>query len=225
MKPFLFAIIMLPLLLHGQYAVFTTDTMHLQGDEQGSEWIISGQRLSYGGQPVKVKVDDVLDTIFYRQDRHRPYDTIICQINKAETFYFVYNECCGGFYIADSNKQFFSPQLIFSMTKADNKHLYLGKLGDDGTLIQTGNSSSDTLKIRCHSPLLPNVFCLSFQKIAISQDTTLVLENACLEINHDINYDFTYKSLNNYCEFLYMPLSHACLRIEIDTRKKVFKLK
>lgn len=222
----LFILISLPSFVMAQFAVFATDTnFHTEQDQRLNEWIIAGQRLNYGGQPVKVKVDDVIDTIFYRTDRNRPYDTILCQINKAETFFFVYNDCCGGFYIADSNKRFFSPQLIFTITKTDNKQLYLGKLGDDGTLIQTGNSSSDTLKIHCHSPLLPNVFYLSFQKIAISKDTTLTLENACLETNNNIDYEFTYKSLKNYCQFLYMPLSNACLRIEINTRKKTFELK
>ena len=216
----LIALLFLPSFVKAQYAVFTTDTnFHSEQDQVHNEWIIAGKRLTYGGAPIKVKVDNVLDTIFFRTDIQRPWDTIICQISRAETFYFVYNDCCGGFYIADSNKRFFHPLTIFTISKSDKKHLYIGKLGDDGALINRGDLRTDTLKISCHSPLQPNVFYLSFEQIEINNDTTLSLENACLETDNDINYEFNYISLKSYCNFLYMPLSHAPVTMVISRKR------
>ncbi len=219
----LLVLVCLPGLLKAQFAVFTTDTrFHTEQDQLKSEWVIAGQHLTYGSPPISVKTDDILDTILFRTDTKRNWDTIICQINQAQTYKFVYNDCCGGFYIADSNSQFFNPRMIFTVKNAQKKDLFIGKLGDDGVLIEAGKTRSDTLQITCHSVLLPNVFNLSFQKTQISKDTTLALENACIANKDDINYEYTYLTLTEYSQFLYMPLSNDCISFCFDTRKKTF---
>lgn len=215
-----------PGLLKAQFAVFTTDTrFNSEQDQMNSEWLIAGQHLTYGSQPIRVKTDDLLDTIYFRTDSIRKWDTIICQISKAQTYKFVYNDCCGGFYIADSNSHFFNPSTIFTVKNASKKDRFIGKLGDDGVLIDAGESRSDTLQITCHSVLLPNVFNLSFQKITASTDTTLALENACVKNKIDINYEYTYITKKLYTQFLYMPLSNDCINITIDVKKKSFSIK
>ena len=221
----LLVLVCLPGLLKAQFAVFTTDTrFHSEQDQLNSEWLISGQHLTYGSPPIKVKTDDILDTIYFRTDSKRNWDTIICQISQAETYKFVYNDCCGGFYIADSNSHFFNPRMIFTVKNASKKDMFMGKLGDDGVLIDAGKTNSDTLSITCHSVLLPNVFNLSFQKIQISSDTTLALENACVKNKVDINYEYTYITENLFTQFLYMPLSNDRINITIDTKKKHFSI-
>ena len=221
----LLVLVCLPGLLKAQFAVFTTDTrFHSEQDQLNSEWVIAGQHLTYGSPPIKVKTDDLLDTIYFRTNSKRNWDTIICQISQAETYKFVYNDCCGGFYIADSNSHFFNPRMIFTVKNARKKDMFMGKLGDDGVLIDVGKTNSDTLSITCHSILLPNVFNLSFQKIQISNDTTLALENACVKNKVDINYEYTYITKKLYTQFLYMPLSNDCINITIDTKKKHFSI-
>jgi hypothetical protein len=219
-------LVLVPGLLKAQFAVFTTDTMfHSEQDQLNSEWVIAGQHLTYGSPPIRVKTDDLLDTMYFRTDAKRNWDTIICQISQAQTYKFVYNDCCGGFYIADSNGHFFNPRMIFTVKNARKKDRFIGKLGDDGVLIEAGENRSDTLQITCHSVLLPNIFNLSFQKITPSSDTTLALENACVKNKVDINYEYTYIIEKLYPQFLYMPLSNDCMSITIDTKKKRFYFK
>ena len=219
MKIVLLSILMLPLLLSGQYAVFTTDTTHLQGNEPGSEWIIGGQLLTYGSPPIKVKTDDLLDTMYFRTDAKRNWDTIICQICQAKTYKFIYNDCCGGFYIADSNGHFIQARTIFNTSAS--KQWQIGKLGDDGILLAPGEKVSDTLNITCHSALMPNIFNVSFSEIKTQTDTTNFIDNTCIKMGNDYNYNYTYTSTKTYCNFLYMPLSNAPASIVIDRKKGI----
>ncbi len=217
MKPFLLVIIMLPLLLHGQYAVFTTDTMHLEGDEQGSEWIIAGQHLKFDGSSIKVKTDNVLDTVLYRTDDYRAWDTIICQISQPKSYRFIYNMCCGGFGIADSIGHFIQARTIFETWPSEKLHL--GKLDDDGILLRPGENLSDTLDITCHSVMMSNIFNVSFSEITTKIDKSNYNDNTCIKNGKDYTYDFTYTPTKSYCNFLYMPLSHAPVTIVISRKK------
>jgi hypothetical protein len=210
--------LMLPLLLSGQYAVFTTDTLHLdQGNEKGSEWFIAGQHLQLDGGSIKVKTDELLDTILYRTDKDRDWDTIICQISLPNSYRFVYNECCGGFYIADSIGHFIQARTIFKTSAS--KQWHIGKLGDDGILLPPGNKETDTLDITCHSVLMPNIFNVSFAEIKGQADSTNFIDNTCIKMGNDFNYNYTYTSTKTYCNFLYMPLSNAPVTMTIDRKR------
>jgi hypothetical protein len=213
-------LVWVPGLLKAQFAVFTTDTMfHSEQDQMNSEWVIAGQHLTYGSPPIKVKTDDLLDTMYFRTDAKRNWDTIICQISQAQTYKFVYNDCCGGFYIADSNGHFIQARTIFKTSAS--KQWQIGKLGDDGILLAPGEKVSDTLNITCHSALMPNIFNVSFSEIKTQTDTTNFIDNTCIKMGNDYNYNYTYTSTKTYCNFLYMPLSNAPASIVIDRKKGI----
>jgi hypothetical protein len=93
-----------------------------------AEWRINGQTLHYGSKPIIIKTDNMLDTILFKQYSNSNIDTIICNITKAGNFKFYYNECCGGFNIADETGKFIIGSIVFSIQGQDNKKNIWGHL-------------------------------------------------------------------------------------------------
>jgi len=125
-------------------------------------WIIDGQKMSYGSESIKVKVNpNKLDTILYKGYRRKEFDTIICNISEAKNYKFNYNECCGAFNIQDaSTKKFIQGKIIYKLKNIDNK-TYLGRLGETGILVE--NKNIDTLIVNCRSAMSPNIYNISFR--------------------------------------------------------------
>ena len=119
----------------GQTATFSSDTTRFFNETRKdiynkimeAEWRINGQTLHYGSKPITIKTDNMLDTILFKQYSNSNIDTIICNITKAGNFKFYYNECCGGFNIANESEKFIIGSIIFRIQGKDNKKNIWGR--------------------------------------------------------------------------------------------------
>ena len=226
MRKIVFILIIVPSILYGQTATFSADTTRFYKETNSeiyaeimeAEWIINGQTLRYGSKPITVKTDNILDTILYRKRTHSQWDTIICNINQSGNFQFIYNECCGGFNIADESGKFIEGSVIFKIKGKENNKLYLGTLDDDGLLVNT--TTKDTLKFACRSLLHPNIYQITFKEIEICKDTIGCPEEVCLyeKGKDDLDYGFGYKTISLKLDFLFLPLSNQPITIIYDPK-------
>ena len=214
----------IPTVLFGQLATFSADTTRFSRETRKdiyykiieAEWKINGQRLHFGSKPITIKTDNILDTILYRQSNNSKVDTIVCNINKTGNFKFYYNECCGGFNIADETGKFIIGSVIFSIKGQDNKITYLGTIGEAGILVSF--TTKDTLKTGCRSAMSPNVYQLTFCQIEVCNDTINCKERTCLfEMGkEELNYEFGYKTISRKIDCLFLPLSNHPIKITYD---------
>ncbi len=226
MKNIIFILTITPTVLFGQTTTFSADTTRFFGETRKdiydkimeAEWRINGQTLHYGSMPITIKTDNILDTILYRQRNNSKVDTIVCNINKAGHFKFYYNECCGGFNIADETGKFIIGSVIFSIKEQDNKKTYLGTLGETGILVNS--TTKDTLKTGCRSAMSPNVYQLTFSQIEICKDTINCKEGTCLfeKGKDELNYEFGYKTISRKIDCLFLPLSNQPIKVTYDPR-------
>ncbi len=210
----------------GQTATFSADTTRFCKETRKdiydkimeAEWRINGKTLYYGSKPITIMTDNILDTILYRQRSNSNVDTIVCNITKAGNFKFYYNECCGGFNIADEAGKFIIGSIIFSIQGQDNKKKYLGTLGETGILVNS--TAKDTLKTGCRSAMSPNVYQLTFSQIEICKDMIDCIEGTCLyeKGNEELNYEFGYKTVSKKIDCLFMPLSNQPIKVTYDLR-------
>ena len=226
MKNIIFILTIIPTILFGQTATFSTDTTRFFGETRKdvydkimeAEWKINGQKLHYGSKPITIKTDNILDTIFYKQRNNSKVDTIVCNINKPGNFKFYYNECCGGFNIADETGNFINGSIIFIIKRQGNKKTYLGTLGETGILVNS--ATKDTLKTGCRSAMSPNVYQLTFSQIEVCKDTINCKEGTCLfeKGKEELNYEFGYKTISRKIDCLFLPLSNQPIKATYDTR-------
>ncbi len=182
-----------------------------------AEWIINGQTLHYGSNPVSVETDSILDTIFYKQTGNSRTDTIICNINKPGTYTFIYNECCGAFNIADNSGRFTIGSVIFKLKEPDTRS-FLGTMGETGLLVYA--TTQDTLRTACRSAMSPNIYELTFSEIAICKDTVACNQGTCLyeKGQLELNYAFTYKTISTKLNCLFLALSDLPITVIYDPK-------
>lgn len=223
---YIFITILTSLVSFGQTATFLADTTRFFNETRKdiynkimeAEWRINGQTLHYGSKPIKIKTDNILDTILFKQYSNSNIDTIICNITKAGNFKFYYNECCGGFYIADETGKFIVGSIVFSIQGQDNKNKYLGTLGETGILVSS--KSKDILKTGCRSAMSPNVYQITFSQIEICKDTINCKEGTCLfeKGKKELNYEFSYKTVSKKIDCLFLPLSNQPIKMTYEPR-------
>ena len=226
MRYIIFILTIFPTVLFGQTAIFSADTTRFFGETRKdiydkimeAEWRINGQTLHYGSKPITIKTDNILDTILYRQRYNSKVDTIVCNINRSGNFKFYYNECCGGFNIADETGKFIIGSIIFSIQGQNNKMKYLGTLGETGILVNS--TSKDTLKTGCRSAMSPNVYQITFSQIEICKDTIDCKEGTCLfeKGKVELNYEFGFKTISKKIDCLFLPLSNKPIKVAYDPR-------
>ncbi len=224
---YIFITILTSLVSFGQTATFLADTTRFFNETRKdiynkimeAEWRINGQTLHYGSKPIKIKTDNILDTILFKQYSNSNIDTIICNITKAGNFKFYYNECCGGFNIANESEKFIIGSIIFRIQGKDNKKKYLGTLGETGILVNS--SSKDTLKTGCRSAMSPNVYKLTLSQIEICKDTINCKEGTCLfeKGKKELNYEFSYKTVSKKIDCLFLPLSNQPIKVTYMPQK------
>ena len=228
MKNIIFILTIIPTVLFGKTASFSADTTRFYREKNNrkdiydkimeAEWKINGQTLHYGSQPVVVEIDNLLDTIMYRQRNNSKWDTIVCNINKSGNFKFIYNECCGAFNVANSSGKFIVGSVIFQLQGKDNKKKYLGTLGETGILVKL--TTQDTLKTGCRSAMSPNVYQITFSQIEICTDTFNCKEGTCLfeKGKEELNYEFGYKTISKKIDCLFLPLSNQPIKVIYDPK-------
>jgi hypothetical protein len=215
------------------FAEFSTDKTRLRRFYRNNDgqlpkhikeqfWFINGQKMSYSSGPIKVKVGpDKLDTILFKGYRQKEFDTIICNISEAKKFKFYYNECCGGLNIKDELTQKFIRGRISIKLKHPSNKVYLGLLGQSGSLI-TVNSS--ILSEGCRSAMSPNVYNVVLKQIGPCVDSTNC-EEVCIMGKTEMNYGYEYKTLITKLHFLFMPLDNEPLVITYDPKSDLIVIK
>jgi hypothetical protein len=209
-----------------KYAIFYADTAYMgtskyyQKIKSETKWIINNQILTYGSRPIKVIPNPhKIDTILFRQNNERDFDTIICNIANPYSYKFVFNGCCGGFNVSsDSIKN--RPSLRLKLNTPKNEK-YLGILGSSGKLL----TQQDTIKDFCKSALTPNVFPVQLLKISNCEnddceELMCLIEDGLLDYGDNFNYQISKEILN----FLFMPLNNEPLEIFYDAKQQKIKI-
>ncbi|GGB70612.1 hypothetical protein GCM10007424_08220 [Flavobacterium suaedae] len=217
--------LLLPIICYTQTATFYADSTDLY-DMTGmrkevynrvlqAEWKIKGKTLHYGSKPLKVGVDNKIDTIFYRQDKNSKWHTLVCNINKADNFRFLYNPCCGGFNTQNTSGNI-TGKVKFSVTGKEKENTYLGVLDDAAVIL----SDSDLeLSPYCRSAMHPNVYNISIQKIKYCKDESNCNEK-CINNGAEI---ISYIPISQKTSFLFLPLSDEPFVIIYDLKKEKYK--
>ncbi|MDB5258653.1 MAG: hypothetical protein JWM14_3348 [Chitinophagaceae bacterium] len=236
MKTFLLLIVLWPSLLVGQTAKFymdSLDTRNLSGNRQkmddhfiDMEWKIRGNSIHYQNKVVELTIaPDKIDTLFYRHHKQAKWDTIICLIREPGEYKFIYNECCGGFNIADKNGKLIQASINFQLHSNVKHKQFLGTLGETGILVNY--NSTDTLKPGCRSAMSPNIYPLTFQEIKIAKDMINAKEGTCLyeKGKEELNYEFGYKTISTKLNCLFMPLSKNPIWVMYDPIENKISIK
>lgn len=233
MLKFVFIVLFaIPFSGNSQTASFCIDTLDHKHRNSGTgkgviaeikemEWVIKGKYLNYKIGKIEVPIStNKLDTLFYKERADSKWDTIICMIQETNEYKFVYNHCCGGFYIADKNGLFFTSQIIYKIKGNSSKKIYLGTIGETGMLIPIQNE--DTLKPECRSPLFSNICDVKFSEIEICKDTINCPEELyCLKEkgkSTQLYNNLLYKTISNKLNLLFMPLSNNPIIIIYDPK-------
>ncbi len=180
-----------------------------------AQWKIKGKTLRYGSKPVKVRIDNKIDTIFYKENNNSKWDTLICNINKPNTFKFLYNPCCGGFNVQKSSKNI-RGKVKFSLIGQNKNDTYIGIL-DDAAVILSGSDTE--LSPYCRSVMHPNVYNISIQKIEVCKDESNCTEK-CINNGADT---LSYLPISQKISFLFLPLSEEpfVIKYNLSTDKFV----
>ncbi|HTL82653.1 MAG TPA: hypothetical protein VL651_13160 [Bacteroidia bacterium] len=215
-----------------QYATFTADSSELR-KQTGSntddfdevmqmEWKMNGKVLRFGSS-MKIKVNNQPDTIFFKQSENSKWDTIICLVKEPEKYYFVYNECCGGFDVFDDKDRLITASVIFHFEEKQDSGIYIGTLGETGIVLNT--SVSDTLWPACHSALAPNIYGIGIYKIELCHDTAEDCDQyTCVNIP-GMKVGDGFRRDKTYSQFLFLPLSSDPLEVNFDQLSGKLRLK
>jgi len=223
MRLLIFILALLPTLLFGQTAKFYADTTLAWRDAGQNlkekqrlmemEWRINGQILHFGSKPIEIKVNkNKTDTLFYKQNNHAKWDTIICKVKESKNYTFIYNTCCGGFDIADETGKRIVGQVNFIIEVQDKNQIYLGTLGEAGLIV---TNTTDALRPGCRSAMSPNIYQLTFREIEICKDTIDCKEGTCLyeKGKEGLNEDFGYKTTSLKLDCLFLPMSNQPIKV------------
>lgn len=210
----------------GNLAIFQLDTLRLSAITRDNpkyfkeisemKWVINQQTLQFGYPPVQVIPNkNKLDTILFQKDANAKWDTLICNISKAQIYNFQYNECCGAFNVIDAtNNRFIKGSLSLKLTRKAKHKQYIGTLGEAGMSIQ--NTIPDTLKPACRSAMSPNIYWVSLKEIVECKNTQKCDISMCFYNGKEEVYDFEYSTKKEITEFLYLPLSNEPLSISYN---------
>jgi hypothetical protein len=230
MKLLLLILLFCPYILFSQAAIFSIDASNPRNLDSNQvlneklsqmEWVINGQKFIASMGEIQIPLTPrTLDTIKFKNKPSDKWETLICNIQKPEKYYFIYNECCGGFDVTDSLGKKFIGQLEFHLTTDSTDTTgtkYMGTLGEGGVFIE---SQKKTLLLpTCNSPMNPNIYSVSMEEIELCSDSTKTCpDTICL---YDVNQKSEPEALNytikNYkLKFFYLPLSNEPLHMHYD---------
>ena len=228
----LFSIVACSAFAQKQYATFIADTTQLRmstGRVQSEfdmamemEWKIKGQTLHFG-ESIKVEVNNEVDTFYYHQSNRHNWDTLICLVQEPQTYYFIYNDCCGAFDVYDSTKRRFTASALFKFEGTLGSSKYVGTLGENGILVK--NNRSDTLRPTCRSPMVPNIYFVDFSLVTVCSDTASDCDYyTCITIPGAAK-DSGFRRKYSYGSFLSLPLSRDPIEVTFDKMSGVIRLK
>ncbi len=191
MKLILYILFFSPILLFSQVATFEADTSQIQFEKENepdiykeilkSEWKINGQLLKYSSNPIEVKIDNIIDTIYFRKNNEFSWDTIICNISKPNKFNFIYNECCGTFYVEELNTEQF---IKLKLSNSKEQESYSVRIEDMSSSINSDLNEINftTLTLKKDSPMSVKIY-----EIKIFENQNMKFKFKYLPINNDTN--------------------------------------
>lgn len=221
-------LLLFPLFATAQTARFYADSMRL-GMDAGSkshlaqvlemEWIINGQHMHWGSDTVHVIPDaNKLDTVFFKASKNAKWDTIICNISKPEVYTFMYNPCCGNFYLRNERMKGFPEVRVNFRVAGKLKTPFLGLIDQSGKELKS--DTVKTMKAQCRSAMASNICHVELRDFSYTQDSANSHMLMCLDIGggREPVYDYYYKSKKTYTSFLYMPLDETPLELLLQTK-------
>lgn len=185
---------------------------------KGIHWIISDSILDYTENNITIQVEKTrIDTIYYKAYRRKEYDTLICRIEPNQTYFFIYNECCGGFNAASGNKgPFYKNTVTFNSTNNSNTML-LGSNGSSSTTIQ--NNTSTRLIDHCKSAMAANTQKIQVETYMNCSDSENCDYLSCYQQKDEVIFEKEYQSIEQLITFLYLPLSNEPLIVNINNQE------
>jgi hypothetical protein len=174
------------------------------------EWIINGKPLRYGMPPVEIDPDPFrLDTLYFREEKHHDWDTILFNVKEAKSYFFAENPCCGGFDVFNDSGKPIRGSVVFQLG-AKARVQYLGIFGNAGILLKP---TPDTLSHHCGSVMFPNITPVSIQQIRTCMDSTSCEYLECLRKKGELTHGFYYKPISKKLHFSLMPVDDNPIHI------------
>ncbi len=210
------------------YAEFTTDTTRIHSNVQRERmakevWYINGQKMTYDGKVVKVRVDPTkFDTILYYKQNQDEFDTVLCNVAAPHKYIIKFNECCSFFNIRSESIRI-KHSILFRLKNRDKENMYLGSIYASGgaTGILVDENTTQAAYSVCHSAMASHrmSFGLSQIKVCEESDTgNLDCENwiCLLKEDGEINYDFYAISERVITGFVWLCLNEEPLKVIYD---------
>lgn len=223
-------LLLFPLFANAQTARFYADTLELKKHSNNRtrlahmlemEWIINGQHFYWGSDTLHVKPDPAkMDTIYFKASKKSKWDTILCNISKPELYSFVYNDCCGGFYLRNERMNGFPAGVVNFSIDGKSKATCIGLIDEAGVVLK--NDTVKTLNAMCRSAMSSNIYRVQVQEFIPAKDTVNSNMLMCLEIGggKEPIYDYYYKTKKIHTSFLYMPLDETPLEMIFQTKSR-----
>jgi len=232
MKTLLVVILFLPIITFSQTTTFHADSSKLRswsGNSQASfdramkmQWKIKGQYLTWGNQVSVTSKESGFDTIFFRLNEQRAWDTLICKIKPNTHISFVYNSCCDYFDVLDDTGKRLTGNVSFQLINFKGKsHQYLGTIDGDGAFL---SSAKDTLHPLYRSPMLPNTYTVAISEIRKCSGKDC-LEAAIQKSGEIQNLSYNYQTLKSLVNFTYVPLNTDPIQITYDVNTRLVEIR
>lgn len=131
---------------------------------QRYRWRLQGKEMHWGETLEATPSQGKFDTLYFDEGRGRGWDTILCLIPDSGHFTFVFNTCCGGFYVrSEVENRFPEFEVEFVRKGAPPKGRYMGELGSAGYLL--GRAKRVSAKTTCNSVMQSNITWVGLQPI------------------------------------------------------------
>jgi hypothetical protein len=233
----LWGILLLVLQLQGQEAVFKTDTkymfhgaktqedsLHALSRYAEAEWLIHGQQLTWVTGKVAFVPDPMkIDTLFFKQSSRHGWDTLLCNVKYPGEYVFVFNECCGGFYLVNKNFKWVTDPVVDFWVKGGGN--YFAAVNQEGTQLKSGVTTRIDSVAR--GAMDPNVYRVTLEKgtpcksEADSCHGSFYLQEGIKQGDYVASW---YEPQMTICSFLYIDVWGEPLNIWYDEKQKKLEI-
>ncbi len=193
----------------------------------GRSWTIQNKTFSFGETITVDPKLNMIDTIYFRLFANRDIDTILCVINEARDYRFVFNPCCGFNVHSNENpKKKIAGGVIFETKKNHGDSTYAASTGSTGAYIV--DKKTEPIYDICASAMISSITYLKFGKVAECKE-----DEECFPWFCNFTDDIDEEDVDNYANtiiesaygFKYIRLSSKPLRFIYDVKKEKLKIK
>jgi len=196
------------------------------------EWLINRKKLTFSNEKIEIIPNpQTVDTILFKKNHKSDYDTILCNISKAEKYNFVYNTCCQYFNVKQVSKEKRNRKnavVTFSISKSNENKDYIGIMGEAGIIIRK-EKVEYSLFHTCSSAMTSNVYHLTLNEVSECKgnDNENCRDLMCVFENNDIQIpkaNTSFKITKKVFDFLYLDLNKNTLRIKYNFETTELKM-